>query len=71
MTRVVVEADGGSRGNPGPAGYGAVVFDADHRTVLAERHAGTLILAEPDLVVYVKLRALDGPLPVEGGVAFR
>lgn len=39
MTRVVVEADGGSRGNPGPAGYGAVVFDADHRTVLAERHA--------------------------------
>ncbi|RVW04912.1 bifunctional RNase H/acid phosphatase [Rhodococcus spongiicola] len=35
--RVVVEADGGSRGNPGPAGYGAVVFDADHRRVLAER----------------------------------
>ncbi|MEU5843196.1 bifunctional RNase H/acid phosphatase [Rhodococcus sp. NPDC047139] len=39
MTTVVVEADGGSRGNPGPAGYGAVVFDVDHRTVLAERHA--------------------------------
>ena len=39
MTTVVVEADGGSRGNPGPAGYGAVVFDADHRTVLAERQA--------------------------------
>lgn len=37
MTQVVVEADGGSRGNPGPAGYGAVVFDAEHRTVLAER----------------------------------
>jgi ribonuclease H / adenosylcobalamin/alpha-ribazole phosphatase len=34
--RVVVEADGGSRGNPGPAGYGAVVFDADG-VVLAER----------------------------------
>ncbi|MEU8894439.1 bifunctional RNase H/acid phosphatase [Nocardia sp. NPDC048505] len=34
---VVVEADGGSRGNPGPAGYGAVVFDADHAAVLAER----------------------------------
>jgi len=34
--RVVVEADGGSRGNPGPAGYGAVVFAADG-TVLAER----------------------------------
>ncbi|WP_460718376.1 bifunctional RNase H/acid phosphatase [Nocardia heshunensis] len=34
---VIVEADGGSRGNPGPAGYGAVVFDADHARVLAER----------------------------------
>jgi ribonuclease H / adenosylcobalamin/alpha-ribazole phosphatase len=34
--RVVVEADGGSRGNPGPAGYGAVVFD-ETGTVLAER----------------------------------
>lgn len=35
--RVVVEADGGSRGNPGPAGFGAVVFDADSGAVLAER----------------------------------
>lgn len=34
---VIVEADGGSRGNPGPAGYGAVVFAADHREILAER----------------------------------
>jgi probable phosphoglycerate mutase len=34
---VIVEADGGSRGNPGHAGYGAVVFDADHARVLAER----------------------------------
>jgi len=31
-----VEADGGSRGNPGPAGYGAVVWDADRSAVLAE-----------------------------------
>ena len=35
--RVIVEADGGSRGNPGPAGYGAVVFDAETHAVLAER----------------------------------
>jgi probable phosphoglycerate mutase len=35
--RVVVEADGGSRGNPGPAGYGAVVLDATTGEVLAER----------------------------------
>lgn len=34
---VIVEADGGSRGNPGPAGYGAVVRDAATGEVLAER----------------------------------
>lgn len=36
---VVVEADGGSRGNPGPAGYGAVVRDPETGEVLAERSA--------------------------------
>jgi broad specificity phosphatase PhoE/ribonuclease HI len=40
VRRVVVEADGGSRGNPGPAGFGAVVRDADTGKVLAERAAG-------------------------------
>ncbi|GIJ68297.1 bifunctional RNase H/acid phosphatase [Virgisporangium ochraceum] len=35
--RVIVEADGGSRGNPGPAGYGAVVLDPADSQVLAER----------------------------------
>ncbi len=35
--RLVVEADGGSRGNPGPAAYGAVVRDAGTSEVLAER----------------------------------
>jgi probable phosphoglycerate mutase len=34
--RLIVEADGGSRGNPGPAGYGAVVVDAATGQVLAE-----------------------------------
>jgi broad specificity phosphatase PhoE/ribonuclease HI len=34
--KVIVEADGGSRGNPGPAGYGSVVWSGDHETVLAE-----------------------------------
>ncbi len=32
----VVEADGGSRGNPGPAGYGAVVLDAATGETLVE-----------------------------------
>ncbi|MEV4009605.1 bifunctional RNase H/acid phosphatase [Nonomuraea angiospora] len=36
MTSYVIEADGGSRGNPGPAGYGAVVMDASDGQVLAE-----------------------------------
>jgi ribonuclease H / adenosylcobalamin/alpha-ribazole phosphatase len=34
--RLLVEADGGSRGNPGTAGYGAVVRDATTGEVLAE-----------------------------------
>jgi len=38
--RLIVEADGGSRGNPGPAGYGAVVRDAATGEVLVERAAG-------------------------------
>jgi probable phosphoglycerate mutase len=37
--RLIVEADGGSRGNPGPAGYGALVRDADTGRLLAERAA--------------------------------
>jgi broad specificity phosphatase PhoE/ribonuclease HI len=37
---VIVEADGGSRGNPGPAGYGAVVRDAASGRVLHEVAAG-------------------------------
>ncbi|MEU9386928.1 reverse transcriptase-like protein, partial [Streptomyces sp. NPDC048279] len=32
----IVEADGGSRGNPGPAGYGAVVIEAATGETLAE-----------------------------------
>jgi len=38
--KVVIEADGGSRGNPGPAGYGAVVRDAESGELLAERFGG-------------------------------
>jgi len=34
---LIVEADGGSRGNPGPAGYGALVRDPITGQVLAER----------------------------------
>ncbi len=37
---LIVEADGGSRGNPGPAGYGALVRDADTGEVLRELAGG-------------------------------
>jgi broad specificity phosphatase PhoE/ribonuclease HI len=40
VRRVIVEADGGSRGNPGPAGYGALVRDADTGELLVEVAAG-------------------------------
>ncbi|KUN32060.1 ribonuclease [Streptomyces corchorusii] len=36
MREFIVEADGGSRGNPGPAGYGAVVLDAATGEALTE-----------------------------------
>jgi probable phosphoglycerate mutase len=34
--KILIQADGGSRGNPGTAGYGAVVLDAVTGEVLAE-----------------------------------
>ncbi|MFC7622276.1 reverse transcriptase-like protein [Microlunatus sp. GCM10028923] len=34
--RLVAEADGGARGNPGPAAYGALVCDAETGELLAE-----------------------------------
>ncbi|MEU8790335.1 bifunctional RNase H/acid phosphatase [Streptomyces sp. NPDC048643] len=37
MREFIVEADGGSRGNPGPAGYGSVVIDAVTGETLVER----------------------------------
>ena len=36
MNRLIVEADGGSRGNPGIAAGGAVVIDPTDGQVLAE-----------------------------------
>ncbi|SFC67682.1 bifunctional RNase H/acid phosphatase [Streptomyces aidingensis] len=48
---LIVEADGGSRGNPGPAGYGAVVRDAATGRVLAET-AGFLGRATNNVAEY-------------------
>ncbi|WP_322780070.1 bifunctional RNase H/acid phosphatase [Frankia sp. Cas4] len=54
--RLVVEADGGSRGNPGPAGYGALVRDAETGDVLAER-AGAIGRATNNVAEYQGLIA--------------
>ncbi len=53
--RVVVTADGGSRGNPGPAGYGTAVVD-ESGAVLAER-AGSLGTATNNVAEYSGLIA--------------
>ena len=52
----MVEADGGSRGNPGPAAYGALVRDADSGDQLAER-AQTLGHATNNVAEYQGLIA--------------
>lgn len=54
--RVVVEADGGSRGNPGPAAYGALLKDADTGAVIAEDGA-TLGVATNNVAEYSGLIA--------------
>ncbi|WP_127504099.1 bifunctional RNase H/acid phosphatase [Actinoplanes solisilvae] len=51
--RVLVEADGGSRGNPGPAGYGSVVRDADGE-ILLERY-GSLGVTTNNVAEYTGL----------------
>ena len=46
-----MEADGGSRGNPGPAGFGCVVWADDHATVLAE-HCQAIGIATNNVAEY-------------------
>jgi broad specificity phosphatase PhoE/ribonuclease HI len=63
---VVVEADGGSRGNPGPSAYGALVRDADTGEVIAERGeaigVATNNVAEyRGLIAGLELAALHAP----------
>ncbi|WP_296631909.1 bifunctional RNase H/acid phosphatase [Rhodoluna sp.] len=53
---LIIEADGGSRGNPGPAGSGAVVIDADTGLVIAEI-ARFIGVATNNVAEYVALQA--------------
>ena len=52
--RVTVEADGGSRGNPGPAGYGAVVREHPSGGILLER-AGSIGVTTNNVAEYTGL----------------
>jgi hypothetical protein len=50
---------------------GLVIQEASgSATNLVQRRVATLLVVEPDAIVYVKLRALDGPLSVAGGEDF-
>ncbi|MFC5664363.1 bifunctional RNase H/acid phosphatase [Kitasatospora misakiensis] len=69
--RFVVEADGGSRGNPGPAGYGAVVRDGDTGQIVAEAaefigHATNNVAEYRGLIAGLRAaRALDPDAAVD------
>ncbi len=68
--RLVVEADGGSRGNPGPAGFGAVVKDADTGEVLQEiaaaiGHATNNVAEYSGLIAGLRAAAELDPSAVE------
>jgi len=50
-----------------------LVIQAGSRSAhnLTERRVATLLVIEPDVTAYVKMRRLEGPLDVEGGAEFR
>ncbi|GAA4715658.1 bifunctional RNase H/acid phosphatase [Nocardioides conyzicola] len=54
--RVIIRADGGSRGNPGPAAYGAVLSDAETDEVIAE-DGSTIGVASNNVAEYSGLIA--------------
>ncbi|WP_017557544.1 bifunctional RNase H/acid phosphatase [Nocardiopsis baichengensis] len=66
---LIVEADGGSRGNPGPAGYGALVRDAASGRVLA-RAAQALGTATNNVAEYRGLIAgLEEAARIDAGAS--
>ena len=63
-TNLIIEADGGSRGNPGPAGSGAVVIDADTGEVILEI-AKFIGVATNNVAEYLALKAgLEGAIEI-------
>ena len=43
LPRAIIYTDGGAKPNPGPGGWGAVVFDEDH-----DEHPRELVGSEPE-----------------------
>jgi probable phosphoglycerate mutase len=67
---LIIEADGGSRGNPGPAGSGAVVIDADTGEVILEI-AKFIGVATNNVAEYRALKAgLEGAISVSPSARF-
>jgi probable phosphoglycerate mutase len=65
--RLIVQADGGSRGNPGLAAYGAVVLDGATGAVLAERAAYLGEAVTNNVAEYSGLIAgLEAALAIDG-----
>jgi broad specificity phosphatase PhoE/ribonuclease HI len=65
--RVMIEADGGSRGNPGPAGYGAVVREHPTGEILLERY-GSLGVTTNNVAEYTGLiEGLKAALELKAG----
>lgn len=63
-SNLIIEADGGSRGNPGPAGSGAVVIDADSGEVILEI-AKFIGVATNNVAEYLALKAgLEGAIGI-------
>ena len=60
MRRLRVEADGGSRGNPGIAGYGALVRDTATGELLVELAGGTPAAGVTDVGEVVTVASLGG-----------
>ena len=65
--RLTVEADGGSRGNPGVAGYGALVrdtataeIDAEVELLTAQRSTQVSGVDDGLVTLYEKIRAQQG-----------
>jgi ribonuclease H / adenosylcobalamin/alpha-ribazole phosphatase len=63
---VIIEADGGARGNPGPAAYGALLKDADTGQVIAEvgeaiGHASNNVAEYRGLIAGLELAAEYAP----------